>query len=200
MKAPAALLLAAVALADDPSIIPVAGGTDLLLDLHRGGPGEPATLLDLTPIRELRGITIADGIVRLGALTTHNDVAGHPELPVVALPLAQACLEIGSPQLRNRATIAGNIATASPANDTISALLALDAWRKEMTPIMLEQMKLAQVKAVQLSIEAGKNVQEFSKVAVQKAENRKISALVVRIQRRSEILVIQARDQQVTDK
>ena len=67
------------------------------------------TLLDLTPIRELRGITIADGIVRLGALTTHNDVAGHPELPVVALPLAQACLEIGSPQLRNRATIAGNM-------------------------------------------------------------------------------------------
>ena len=118
---------ALVALADDPSIIPVAGGTDLLLDLHRGGPGEPVTLLDLTPIRELRGITIADGIVRLGALTTHNDVAGHPELPVVALPLAQACLEIGSPQLRNRATIAGNIATASPANDTISALLALDA-------------------------------------------------------------------------
>ncbi|MEK9999194.1 MAG: FAD binding domain-containing protein, partial [Acidimicrobiaceae bacterium] len=118
---------ALVALANDPSIIPVAGGTDLLLDLHRGGPGEPVTLLDLTPIRELRGITIADGIVRLGALTTHNDVAGHPELPVVALPLAQACLEIGSPQLRNRATIAGNIATASPANDTISALLALDA-------------------------------------------------------------------------
>jgi carbon-monoxide dehydrogenase medium subunit len=118
---------ALVALADDPSIIPVAGGTDLLLDLHRGGPGEPVTLLDLTPIRELRGITIVDGIVRLGALTTHNDVAGHPELPVVALPLAQACLEIGSPQLRNRATIAGNIATASPANDTISALLALDA-------------------------------------------------------------------------
>ncbi len=118
---------ALVALANDPSIIPVAGGTDLLLDLHRGGPGEPVTLLDLTPIRELRAITIAHGIVRLGALTTHNDVAGHPELPAVALPLAQACLEIGSPQLRNRATIAGNIATASPANDTISALLALDA-------------------------------------------------------------------------
>ena len=118
---------ALVALANDPEIRPIAGGTDLLLDLHRGGPGDPVTLLDLTTIEELRGITIADGVVRLGALTTHNDVAGHPELPIVALPLAQACLEIGSPQLRNRATIAGNIATASPANDTISALLALDA-------------------------------------------------------------------------
>ena len=114
-------------LARDPEIRPIAGGTDLLLDLHRGGPGDPVRLLDLTGIDELRGVTVTGGTVRLGALTTHNDVAGHPELPVVALPLAQACLEIGSPQLRNRATVAGNLATASPANDTISALLAMDA-------------------------------------------------------------------------
>ncbi len=124
---PRLLAEALEALAEDPDIRPVAGGTDLLLDLHRGGPGDPVTLLDLTAIDELRGITIAGGMVHLGALTTHNDVVGHPELPIVALPLAQACLEIGSPQLRNLATIAGNLATASPANDSISALLALDA-------------------------------------------------------------------------
>ena len=124
---PTSLVDALEAMASDPQIRPIAGGTDLLLDLHRGGGGDPVTLLDLTALDELRDITIAGGSVRLGALTTHNDVAGHPELPVVALPLAQACLEIGSPQLRNRATIAGNLATASPANDTISALLALDA-------------------------------------------------------------------------
>ncbi|MEM9463998.1 MAG: FAD binding domain-containing protein [Actinomycetota bacterium] len=124
---PATLADALDLLHTDADARPVAGGTDLLLDLHRGGAGEPVTLLDLTGVDELRGISIGGGMVRLGALTTHNDVAGHPELPVVALPLAQACLEIGSPQLRNRATIAGNLATASPANDSISALLALDA-------------------------------------------------------------------------
>jgi carbon-monoxide dehydrogenase medium subunit len=114
-------------LAANPAVRPIAGGTDLLVDLHRGGPGEPVTLLDLSGLAELRGITIDDGHVRIGAGVTHNEVIAHPELPTVGLPLAQACLEIGSPQLRNRATIAGNIATASPANDTISALLALDA-------------------------------------------------------------------------
>lgn len=117
----------ALARLGDPMVRPIAGGTDLLLDLQRGGAGPDVTLLDLNGIDELRGITITPDRVVLGALTTHNEVVARPELRSVALPLAQACLEIGSPQLRNRATIAGNIATASPANDTISALLALDA-------------------------------------------------------------------------
>jgi carbon-monoxide dehydrogenase medium subunit len=114
-------------LAADPELRPVAGGTDLLLDLHRGGPGDPVTLLDLTAIDSLRAIEVDDDTVVIGATATHNDIVGHPRLPDIVLPLAQACLEIGSPQLRNRATVVGNIVTASPANDTISALLALDA-------------------------------------------------------------------------
>ncbi|MDG1409670.1 MAG: FAD binding domain-containing protein [Acidimicrobiales bacterium] len=127
VERPRSLTHALEILAANPAVRPIAGGTDLLLDLHRGGPGEPVMLLDLSSLAELRGITINDGHVRIGAGVTHNEVISHPELPTVGLPLAQACLEIGSPQLRNRATIAGNIATASPANDTISALLALDA-------------------------------------------------------------------------
>jgi len=127
VERPRSLTHALEILAADPTIRPIAGGTDLLLDLHRGGPGDPVTLVDLSGLAELRGIDVTDGRVRLGAGVTHNDVITHPDMPTVGLPLAQACLEIASPQLRNRATVAGNIVTASPANDTISALLALDA-------------------------------------------------------------------------
>ncbi len=106
---------------------PIAGGSDLLLDLHRGGPGAPMPLVDLTGIEGFRTITDEGDAWVLAGGVTHNQVVSHDGLLADALPLAQACLEIGSPQLRNRATIAGNLATASPANDSISALLALGA-------------------------------------------------------------------------
>ena len=100
------------------------GGTDLLLDLHRGGPDSAVTVVDLTAISELRGIDVSETTIRIMAATTHNEVVQHPGLRKQALPLVRACLEIGSPQLRNRATLAGNLATASPVNDSISARLA----------------------------------------------------------------------------
>ncbi len=119
------------ALRSDPSLRPVAGGTDLLLDLARGGPGEPVTLLDLTAIADFDVIIEStdddDPLVVLAGGVTHNQIVGSGDLIRSVLPLAQSCLEVGSAQLRNRATIAGNLATASPANDTISALIALDA-------------------------------------------------------------------------
>jgi len=105
----------------------MAGGTDLLLDLQRGGPGDDVTLLDLTGIPNFRSVVDEGDSIVLGGGVTHSQVVGDSSIRDEILPLAQACLEIGSPQLRNRATIAGNLVTASPANDTISALLALDA-------------------------------------------------------------------------
>ena len=113
------------ALADNPSALALAGGTDLLLDLHRGGPGDPVVVVDLTAIDGFRTIIEVDDAWHLGGGVTHNQIVRHSELRASALPLAQACLEVGSPQLRNRAAIAGNLVTASPANDTISALMAL---------------------------------------------------------------------------
>ena len=111
----------------DSGARPLAGGTDLLLDLARSAADNPQTLVDLSAIAGLAEIADFDDAFVIGAGVTHAEIVADSRLTVSALPLAQACLEIGSPQLRNRATVAGNIASASPANDTISALMALDA-------------------------------------------------------------------------
>jgi carbon-monoxide dehydrogenase medium subunit len=104
----------------------VAGGTDVLVELSRDVK-PTTTLIDITREADLGGVTDDGDTIRLGALATHNDVLASPPCVERALPLAQACLEVGAPQLRARATVAGNLVTASPANDTISALIALDA-------------------------------------------------------------------------
>jgi CO/xanthine dehydrogenase FAD-binding subunit len=115
---------ALAAKAEQPDAVPVAGGTDVMVEInfdHR----RPPALLDLTRVPELREWTLQDGRIRLGAGVTYSRII--TELGAALPGLAMAARTVGSPQIRNRGTVGGNLGAASPAGDSHPALLAADA-------------------------------------------------------------------------
>lgn len=103
----------------------IAGGTDLIPAL-RNEDVRPGYVLNILEIEELRGITETDDTIRIGPTTTFGEIAESEALNRSLPLLVQAASWVGGPQIRNRGTIGGNIATASPAADVLPAVLALD--------------------------------------------------------------------------
>lgn len=107
--------------AEAPDALPVQGGTDVMVELNFDRARPPA-LLNLNEVPELRGWSREDGTLRLGAGLTYAE-AMEPELAGLLPALAEASRTVGSPQIRNRGTIGGNLGTASPAGDALPPLL-----------------------------------------------------------------------------
>ena len=104
----------------------IAGGTDLILSL-RGGEVKPRFLLDISALKELRQIEEVSGKIRIGAACTHTQIAESPLLKSHGGILSEASSRVANRQIRNLGTVGGNIANASPAADTLPALMALNA-------------------------------------------------------------------------
>jgi CO/xanthine dehydrogenase FAD-binding subunit len=110
---------------DDARVL--AGGTDLLLELRRPGAQPPGAIVDIGRIGALRGIASSNGEVTVGPLTTHAELARSEEIVRHAGLLSEAASMVGSPQIRNRGTVGGNIMNAATCADTVPPLVALGA-------------------------------------------------------------------------
>jgi len=105
----------------------VAGGTDLTPQIEAGARQFAATLINIQRIEEMRGISVADGRYRIGGLTTVSEILESKTLAADVPVLVEAADHFASPQIRNAATLAGNLCNASPAGDMCIPLLLLDA-------------------------------------------------------------------------
>lgn len=110
----------------DGGITPLAGGTDILPVL-RARRSEDRKFLSLNKLDELRGIECENGQVKVGALTTINEIRRHHQMSDYAPALVAAANVFAGHMLRNAATVAGNICNGSPSADTVPPLLSLDA-------------------------------------------------------------------------
>jgi CO/xanthine dehydrogenase FAD-binding subunit len=107
--------------AERPDALPIQGGTDVMVELNFDR-ARPAALLNLNEVPELRGWSRQNGTLFLGSGLTYAE-AMEPPLADLLPALAEASRTVGGPQIRNRGTIGGNLATASPAGDALPPLL-----------------------------------------------------------------------------
>ncbi|MCR4433410.1 MAG: xanthine dehydrogenase family protein subunit M [Caldiserica bacterium] len=120
----------------------LAGGTDLLVKM-KDGLLRPESVMDISFLEELKFIREEEGMVTIGALATHSMLERSPIINTKAPHLAEASRSIGSPQIRNVATIGGNIVNASPAGDSLPPLYTLEA------ELLLESEKGSRIVAIE---------------------------------------------------
>ncbi|EHQ88454.1 xanthine dehydrogenase FAD-binding subunit XdhB [Desulfosporosinus youngiae] len=121
---------AAAMLAENSDLKLIAGGTDVLIKMH-GGQLEEAELLSLRKIKSLESIRVADdGTLVIGAMATFSMIFNNPILREVIPILTQAAVSMGGPQIRNIATIGGNVCNGATSADSASSLFALNARLK----------------------------------------------------------------------
>src|SRR5438046_7537492 len=109
--------------AEHPEAVPLSGGTDLMVEMNFGRL-RPAAVVDLNRVPELTAWREENGHVFLGAGVTYTTIVREMH---AYKPLVQASRSVGSPQIRNRGTVGGNLGTASPAGDAIPVLAVYDA-------------------------------------------------------------------------
>ena len=128
LKTPDALdeALKALASSNNEGSVPLAGGTNVLIDL-RARNITPTNLVSLKKIQSLRGVRVENGRVIVGATTTVSDLLRHPEMGSLGSSIVDAGTVFAGQMVRNAATVAGNICCCSPAADLVPPLMVLDA-------------------------------------------------------------------------
>lgn len=132
-----------ILLEQGPGALALAGGTDLLVKIRRGAL-RPTAVVDLTGLEELKFVRQEKGWLRIGALTPLREVAASELLREKAGLLARAAGLVGSRQIRNLATIGGNLCNAAPSADTAAPLLALEARARLLGPAGEREVPVAE--------------------------------------------------------
>jgi carbon-monoxide dehydrogenase medium subunit len=173
--------------------MPIAGGTDLLLDLRQGRHAPVHTLIDLTFVSEVNLLELRGDELFIGAAVPVNRVALDPLTGQHAQALTEACNLIAGPQVRNTATLGGNVAHALPAADGTIALTALDAVA-EIAGRVAERIETRRMSFTSLFLGPGKSAIDKTKeiivgfyIPVQKtlrdSESLRVSSCFKRIMR-----------------
>src|SRR3990172_9034056 len=125
--------------------LPLAGGTDILLDLQQGRHSPVHTIVDLTEIPEMKYLELRDGRLFIGAGVPLSRIARDPLVATHARALVEACDLVGGPQVRNVATLGGNVAHALPAADGTIGLMCLAAEAEVAGPAGNRCMPLSEL-------------------------------------------------------